>query len=331
MNKMKYVCFDLEGPLSPQDNAYDLMKLFPGGDKVFELISRYDDILTIEKKENYEPGDTLALIIPFLAYHNIDEKNVISFASKASLTGGAADLISYLNKEAWSVFCISTSYEPYAMTITRRLGISAVNTACTEFPIEQLANKFSDEDFKPIGELETKIVDINDIDDVWIKITLDEFYWHRLPQTKFGNVLNLVKPVGGQKKVNALLKFAEREAVSLSDFVAVGDSITDFKMLQTVNQKDGLAIAFNGNEYVLPYATIGLASLNIFDLKPVFDIWKDHGKIGVKEWIKQFKPDSKDSTRNNFKWLVGENNIEDYLQIHKKMRKLVREDAAKLG
>lgn len=25
-----FICFDLEGPLSPQDNAYDLMKLIPG-------------------------------------------------------------------------------------------------------------------------------------------------------------------------------------------------------------------------------------------------------------------------------------------------------------
>jgi predicted HAD superfamily phosphohydrolase len=38
---MNLICFDLEGPLAPQDNAYDLMKLFPHGGKVFEVISRY--------------------------------------------------------------------------------------------------------------------------------------------------------------------------------------------------------------------------------------------------------------------------------------------------
>jgi predicted HAD superfamily phosphohydrolase len=26
---MNLICFDLEGPLAPQDNAYELMKLFP--------------------------------------------------------------------------------------------------------------------------------------------------------------------------------------------------------------------------------------------------------------------------------------------------------------
>ncbi len=28
---MSLICFDLEGPLTPQDNAYELMKLFPPG------------------------------------------------------------------------------------------------------------------------------------------------------------------------------------------------------------------------------------------------------------------------------------------------------------
>ena len=63
---MNYICFDLEGPLSPQDNAYELMKLFPNGDRIFEVISRYDDLLALEGKEDYEPGDTLSLIVPFL-------------------------------------------------------------------------------------------------------------------------------------------------------------------------------------------------------------------------------------------------------------------------
>ena len=55
----KIICFDLEGPLSPQDNAFEVMKLIPNGDKIFEILSRYDDILALEGREGYEPGDTL--------------------------------------------------------------------------------------------------------------------------------------------------------------------------------------------------------------------------------------------------------------------------------
>src|SRR4030043_400511 len=96
-----FICFDLEGPLSPQDNAYELMKLFPNGDKVFEVISRYDDLLTLAEREDYEPGDTLALIVPFLILHDISENDITTLATKASLTGGAQKLISWLQSTGW--------------------------------------------------------------------------------------------------------------------------------------------------------------------------------------------------------------------------------------
>jgi len=126
-----FICFDLEGPLSPQDNAYELMKLFPNGDRVFEVISRYDDLLTLEEREDYEPGDTLALIVPFLILHNISEDNITTLATAASFTGGAAKLISWLEYSVWKVFCITTTYEQYATHITQKLGIFAHNVACT--------------------------------------------------------------------------------------------------------------------------------------------------------------------------------------------------------
>ena len=77
------ICFDLEGPLCLRDNAYDLMKMIPSGDTIFEVISRYDDLLTMEGRADYEPGDTLALILPFLVLHDISEADIASAATKA--------------------------------------------------------------------------------------------------------------------------------------------------------------------------------------------------------------------------------------------------------
>ena len=42
--------------------------------------------LTLEEREDYEPGDTLALIVPFLVLHNISEADIASLASKAEPT-----------------------------------------------------------------------------------------------------------------------------------------------------------------------------------------------------------------------------------------------------
>jgi len=326
------ICFDLEGPLSPQDNAYELMKLFPNGDKIFEVISRYDDLLTLEEREGYEPGDTLALIVPFLILHNISGDNIAELAAQANLTGGAEKLISWLQSSGWKVFCISTSYEQYAYYITQKLGIYAHNVACTAFPLDKLRSSLSPEEKKLMQKAEDDILAMKPVDDdERIKQSLDKFFWERLPATELGKAIMEVKPVGGRRKVAALNKFADKYMEPLSNWVAIGDSITDFRMLQAVDEEKGLAIAFNANEYALPYASMSLASTHISDLQPVLEAWQKK-KRGWTERVVKYKEKWRGKEDNfYFHWLAGRKDIDDIIEVHKKFRRMVREEAAKLG
>jgi energy-converting hydrogenase A subunit R len=328
---MSVICFDLEGPLATQDNAYELMKLFPEGGRIFEVISRYDDLLTLNARFDYEPGDTLALIAPFLVYHGIKEHDISALARKATLTAGAIELIHRLSAQGWKIFCISTSYEQYAKHIARRLGIFAQNIACTFFPLDKFSKELSKGDFSRAEAVEKDILDKHPIDDDWIKKRLDRFYWKELPKTSLGLLLEQVKPVGGQRKVEALRHFATAQKQPLPNWVVVGDSITDFKMLQTVDQAGGLAIAFNANEYALPYATIGLASTHLDDLRPVLETWEKGGRPAVEKLVRQKEKTGGNGDRGYWHWLAGAKNTAAPLEIHKRIRRIVREEAAKLG
>lgn len=183
---MSVICFDLEGPLATQDNAYELMKLFHGGDKFFQIISRYDDLLTLECRPGYEPGDTLALIVPFLVHHKIKEDDISALARRATLTSGAARLVSLLSAHGWSIFCISTSYEQYALCIARRLNIFTQHVASTPFPLGKISQTMSQGDFNPLEALEKEILSTLILDDDWVKKRLDTFYWEELPKTNLG-------------------------------------------------------------------------------------------------------------------------------------------------
>ncbi|MEA1872526.1 MAG: hypothetical protein U9M91_03950 [Chloroflexota bacterium] len=329
---MNLICFDLEGPLAPQDNAYELMKLFPRGGKIFEVISRYDDLLTLEGRPDYEPGDTLALIAPFLAYHGIEEEQIASMGQKAELTPGATELISKLKSRGWYIFCISTSYEQYALPITQRLGIPSENVACTSFPLEQIRQLLSQDECALLEQTEHEIVNLNPFtDDTKIREYLDHFYWQKLPQTSSGGMIGQVKPVGGRRKVVALENFSTKMGKPLSLWTVVGDSITDFKMLQAVNKAGGLAIAFNANEYVLPYSTLGLASVSLYDLWMVLKVWEKGGRHVVEGLVKEKEKAGGRSNREYFHWLAEEKDITTPLETHKRIRNLVREEAAKLG
>jgi len=330
-----FIAFDLEGPLSPQDNAYDLMKLFPNGDRIFEVISRYDDLLALEGRKDYEPGDTLALIVPFLVLHDITENDIRSLASQATLLGGAADLIYWLQANNWKVFCISTTYEQYAIYITQKLGIYAHNVACTKFPLDQLRITLCKEETELIQQAEEDILTMKPgDDDDRIKRRLDEFFWEKLPNTDIGAAIKDVKPIGGHRKLVALTKFAERYAEPLYNWVAVGDSITDARMLEEVELPGGLAIAFNANEYALPYATMSLASTHIGDLTEVLHAWQKGSRSEVKRVVQEKEKIGGNGDRGYFHWLAGRENIDDIVEIrdiHRRIRQLVREEAGKLG
>jgi energy-converting hydrogenase A subunit R len=59
---------DCEGPISKNDNAFELTAHYvPNGDNLFTVISRYDDVLAdVLKRPGYKAGDTLSLYCPFL-------------------------------------------------------------------------------------------------------------------------------------------------------------------------------------------------------------------------------------------------------------------------
>jgi energy-converting hydrogenase A subunit R len=307
------------------------MKLFPGGGKLFETISRYDDLLTLEGKAGYEPGDTLALIAPFLVYHDIKERDISALARKATLTGGAAALVSRLGAQGWNVFCISTSYEQYALHVAHRLNIFSQNVACTSFPLDKISRMLNKEDLRPLEAVEKNILSALLVDDDWIKKQLDRFYWKELPKTRLGALLEQVRPVGGQRKVEALERFAKAKRQPLPNWVVVGDSITDFKMLEAVDQAGGLAIAFNANEYALPHATMGLASTYIYDLLPVLEAWKKGKRPAVERLVKIKEKAGGKGDREHFHWLAGIDDVASPLEIHKRVRRVVREEAAALG
>jgi energy-converting hydrogenase A subunit R len=328
---MNLICFDLEGPLAPQDNAYELMKLFSNGDKIFEVISRYDDLLTLEGREGYEPGDTLALIVPFLAYHGIKEEQIGIMGQRAALTPGASELVSKMRTHGWQVFCASTSYEQYATGITQRLGIPTQNVACTSFPLNKISQSLTQDDFTLLEEMEKQIPNLSSMVDDDIKKLLDHFYWQELPQTKSGKMVTEVKPMGGSRKVKALEHFAAKTGEPLSHWVAVGDSITDFNMLQAVDNAGGLAISFNANEYALPYSTMSLASTRLDDLWAVLETWSKEERSAVEKMVREKEEIGSEGTRGHFHWLAGSNDMTEPLGIHSRIRRLVRKEAAKLG
>ncbi|MFQ5975408.1 MAG: HAD hydrolase family protein [Candidatus Hydrothermarchaeales archaeon] len=353
---MPVICFDLEGPLSPQDNAYDVLALAENGHKIFEVISRYDDILTLEAREDYEPGDTLRLIVPFLIYHGIGEEDIKKVSKRAKIVSGVKEAVSELQNDGWDVFIISTSYQQHAHNIGEQIGISKENIACTKLEMEKYIINVGEADFSILEAIEKKILEelYPPTDDNKIKEVLDDFFFKKLKGTEMGKIFNEISVVGGQRKVNALLKFAKKAGKGLDEVVVVGDSITDFKMLGVVKENGGIAVVFNGNEYAIPYANVAMATPDQRTLlvitaafikggkKETMDAVKTLEKSGLENTPVEILPntvreilDSKNLKAKPPKFNLLEDadkdKIEEVIRIHKDMRSYMRGEAGKLG
>ena len=365
MSRAFTAAFDLEGPLSPQDNAYEVMRLIKDGASLFEVLSRYDDYLALQNTPEYEPGDTLKLIVPFLVANGVTEQDIRKVSKRAKLVRGAKELIKWLQDDMWNVHVISTSYEQHAYNIASQLGIDREKVHCTRFPLNSFSDVLEDSEIELINEIQNEILSFcsNDDDENSSigKLTtqLDEFFFEKAPRTRINAIFDKVTVVGGERKVRALMSAIG--GAHAKQAAAIGDSITDYKMLQRIRSAGGLSVAFNGNVYALPHANIGMACVDIRPLhliltefraggvKSAFDLatlWEDQcsefvrdprliPKHAVIPELARFFANASDDTvfpRLNVLKSRTEEQLQEIAAIHAKFRSLVRgQDTALLG
>lgn len=326
------VAFDLEGPISPQDNAYEVMKLIPNGNRIFELISKYDDILTLQGKKGYEPGDTLKLIIPFLVLHKIKEKDIKKVSEKAKITKNMKSVVSWIKRRKIKMCVISTSYMQHAYIIGRKIGVENSNIACTQLNLSKIKKEMEnyEKNAKNADSLSAKIKGIEER----IGKEKEEVVFKRLDEVYFDDGLFYglnVEVTGGERKVNALKKFLKKWNESAADTIAIGDSITDYKMLDFIKREGGLSVAFNGNQYSIPYAGIGIASLDARAVIPVLKEFEKNGKEKTMELVRRLEKKKSGSAHYSVLENKNENELNNIVKIHKKFRMLARGEAGKLG
>jgi energy-converting hydrogenase A subunit R len=303
-NQQRVFVTDCEGPISKNDNAYELAaKIIPDGDRVFTLISRYDDILAdIIKKPHYKAGDTLRLILPFLKVYGATNKKMVEFsADNVLLVPGAKDTLNYVQNNMPS-FIVSTSYEQYIASLCELTGFSFDNTYCTLLDLDkyyitpeeatwirQLAAEIAAMPMIEIADDIESVEDFSPRDQATIML-LDDIFWNQFSTMEAGRMLAEVNPVGGTQKARAVLDIIKRLRCGLDHIMYVGDSITDAQALKLVRDHGGLAVSFNGNDYAVKSADVAVLSGNTVVTSVLAEAFFRNGKEEainlVKNWNK---------------------------------------------
>jgi len=293
---------DCEGPISKNDNAFELTSYFvPNGDQFFALISKYDDVLAdVVKKPGYKAGDTLRLILPFLKAYGATNEKIREYSSKnILLVPGARDTLQFV-RNLMPSFIVSTSYEQYISSLCHITGFPYDNAYCTKLNIDKY--EMSEEEAKRLKEIRKEIStmsmieipekakavqDFSQRDQETIQ-KLDEIFWEEISKMESGKMLEEVNPVGGYEKAKAVQNIVERLDRRLDNVMYVGDSITDVQPFQLVRKSGGLTVSFNGNAYAIREAEIAVLSGNTIVTSVLAEAFsrlgKDHTIRLVGEW-----------------------------------------------
>jgi energy-converting hydrogenase A subunit R len=293
---------DCEGPISKNDNAYELTSRYiPEGSKFYTLLSRYDDVLAdVVKRKGYKAGDTLKLILPFLKAYDVTDQKMIDFSAKdIRLIAGAMDTMHFVHKTMPS-FIVSTSYEHYISALCKAIGFPLENTYSTKVNLDKYPIKPEEkETLKQIAKeiMKMPIIEIpknaKSLDELSLKDQatikrLDGIFWSQIPHMSLGKIFDEVNPVGGREKAVAVKEIAAKCDCGVDCVLYVGDSITDLECFQLVRSDGGLTVSFNGNEYAVREAQIAVMSEHTVVTSVLTDVFSRLGKDAVLQLVREW-------------------------------------------
>jgi len=353
---------DCEGPVSRNDNAFELASHFiPEGSRLFTFISRYDDVLAdIVKRNGYKAGDTLKLILPFLKAYNVSNAMMTVFSLQNMLLVPAAKEMLAFVRRSMPAYIVSTSYEQYMRALCDVIGFPFEDVICTHLDLDRY--EIVEEEKEELKRLAEEIVKLPMLEipksaqylrelpkrmQLVVK-KLDGIFWEDIAGMKIGRVLCEVNPVGGYEKAAAIKGIVTKSRRQLCNVMYVGDSITDVVAFQLVRQAGGLTVSFNGNGYAVREAEIAVMSENAVVTAVLAVSFTKLGKTGLMSFIREWNPDAVEKLdlfeplkRSFLKTcgkkfpkveLVTERNMEKLAQESINFRKCVRGEAiGKLG
>jgi energy-converting hydrogenase A subunit R len=265
---------DCEGPISKNDNAFELAANFiPNGDRLFTNISRYDDVLAdVLRKPGYSAGSTLKLILPFFKAYGITDKQMDAFSeNNIVLIANSKATIQYVQSMA-AAFIVSTSYQHYIKALCKAIDFPYKNTYCTKVSLDKCA--ITPQEKELLKNVAQEIAQMHLIDispaariiedfshgDQAVIQRLDEIFWSEIPKMFVGKFLIDVVTIGGEQKAEAINDVVKRLGADLADVMYVGDSITDVEAFKLVRANGGLTVSFNGNSYAVKNAEVTVQS-----------------------------------------------------------------------
>lgn len=315
---------DCEGPISKNDNAFETISHFvPHGDKLFTVVSRYDDALSdVLRRPGHKAGDTLKLVLPFLKAYDVTDREIRQFSGRnLLLIAHASDSLRHVRSIS-AAYIVSTSYEHYIRALCETLEFPFENTYCTKLSLDEYS--ITEEEKSQLKRIGMEIAELHvfeippeaksqkDLSEE-AKMTigkLDQIFWKIITRMRVGKIYYGVNPMGGWEKAEAIKEITGKDNVTMVNAMYVGDSITDEEAFKLVTESGGLTVSFNGNQHAVMNAEIALLSSDSLTTAVIADVFIRFGKTEALNLVAKW---SRGALKNS---LVNEDLLDHFLKLY---------------
>ncbi len=307
---MKPILFtDWEGPWVLTDFAFELASIYMNS-RFYSNLSSYDDHLAYTVgKPGYEAGYTVKLLVPFLKAAGVRNEDLKRLAGQlASFVPDSKKAMDHVQK-VFTPVVISTSYIQFLEVTAEMLGVEGYLHG-TEVDLDSINVGEDEREY-----IKGKIDEFSSLKGEELFDLLDEFY-----EVEFiRRIVDSVKAVGAGEKARILRKYCEE--CDVAEPIAVGDSISDYKMFDAALELGGHAVAFNGNAYAIEHASIAIVSESAMAEAVVVTTLHERGLKAVKE-LRLPKTEI---------FIIEESDFEEVVEKSSRMRVKLRGCAGSLG
>ncbi|MCL2148131.1 MAG: hypothetical protein FWH47_02205 [Methanomassiliicoccaceae archaeon] len=272
-NDKQVVC-SCKGFLQHNNSARDLCQRFISkGDRFYDLVARYDDVVAyVLNRSDGRSGNVMRFIAPFLKAFGITDYAAMRHCSESLKPMPEAKRVMGHLMETMPTFMTTTSYEHNVLSVCEAVGFPAAMADFTNLSFDDC--RMSKEDAKAVREMARTVTGLRmplqeyelDVpvklqqDEVDMIRALDEIFNVRLRELQASTIMRDMRAVGANEKAYFLIDLRKRTEIDFEGTAFIGGDITDIHALDTIQDRGGLAMSFNGCDFAVRKSNVAVMS-----------------------------------------------------------------------
>lgn len=241
------------------------------GGRIYDVLTAYDGIMRYElSRDDKLSENTVKTLAPLLKASGVSDRSLYDqFRKDMCLTPGS-DVIHYISG-LMTTHILTEAYEHHAIALCESLNILPEMIESSEILFDDLemdkreANRFRGF-ANDLSALNVPKITSSDDGTPYIdgrnSVILEtaERLISDIYDTEFMYLLKDMRSLGGNEKTFSLIDIRRRTQVDLDCTAYIGNSSSDYPVMDMVRDEEGLALSFNGDAYAVRGSNVAVMS-----------------------------------------------------------------------